>query len=118
QQLGFLGHKVVEAESGTDALAFWRAGHFDVVATDCHMPRMSGADLARAIREDERDTEGAPTLILGLTADAQPEEVERSIQAGMDDCLIKPIGLDLLEEKLRAAKSGEPAPEVVASTPE
>ncbi|UCO98614.1 transporter substrate-binding domain-containing protein [Metapseudomonas lalkuanensis] len=117
QQLGFLGHEVVEAENGVDALAFWRAGHFDVVATDCHMPRMSGADLARAIRDGERDAQGTPTLILGLTADAQQEEVERSIRAGMDDCLIKPIGLDLLEEKLRAAKGGVPAAEVAASPP-
>ncbi|WP_342246644.1 transporter substrate-binding domain-containing protein [Pseudomonas sp. OTU5201] len=117
QQLGFLGHDVVEAENGVDALVSWRAGHFDVVATDCHMPRMSGADLARAIREGERDAQRAPTLILGLTADAQREEVERSIQAGMDDCLIKPIGLDLLEEKLRAAKGGEPAVNVAASSP-
>ncbi|MDH4556001.1 transporter substrate-binding domain-containing protein [Pseudomonas sp. BN417] len=109
QQLGFLGHEVTEAENGEDALALWRTRPFDVVATDCHMPRMNGAELARAIREEERDGQRAPTLILGLTADAQPEEVARGIQAGMDECLIKPIGLDLLEEKLCAASGGEPA---------
>ncbi|MDH4582248.1 transporter substrate-binding domain-containing protein [Pseudomonas sp. BN415] len=108
QQLGFLGHDVVEAENGDEALALWQTRHFDVVATDCHMPRMSGAELARAIRNDERERPGAPTLILGLTADAQPEEVARAIQAGMDDCVIKPIGLDVLEEKLRAASGSAP----------
>ncbi|MGV8527466.1 hypothetical protein ACV348_33100, partial [Pseudomonas aeruginosa] len=32
----------------------------------------------------------------------QPEEIERCIQAGMNECLIKPIGLDVLEERLLA----------------
>lgn len=51
-----------------------------------------------------------PVLILGLTADAQQEEVERGLKAGMDDCLVKPIGLDLLEEKLGGAPGASPAP--------
>ncbi|WP_280323715.1 transporter substrate-binding domain-containing protein [Pseudomonas sp. BN102] len=100
QQLGYLGHEVVEAEDGVAALASWRAEPFDVVVTDCHMPRMNGAELARAIRAEERARQLAPTSILGLTADAQQEEVECAIQAGMDDCLIKPIGLDVLADIL------------------
>ncbi|WP_044871317.1 transporter substrate-binding domain-containing protein [Pseudomonas sp. LFM046] len=115
QQLGFLGHEVMKAENGLDALALWRTRPFDVVATDCHMPRMSGAELTRAIRDEERGGQRAPILILGLTADAQPEEVARGLQSGMDDCLIKPIGLDLLEEKLRGASGGELPVEVDAS---
>ncbi len=107
QQLAYLGHEVVAVENGVEALAAWRAYPFDVIATDCHMPLMSGADLARAIRAEERQGPRAPALILGLTADAQPEEIERGLQAGMDDCLIKPIGLDLLEEKLWGASGGE-----------
>ncbi|BBT14420.1 hybrid sensor histidine kinase/response regulator [Metapseudomonas otitidis] len=110
QQLAYLGHTVVEAADGVDALARWREQPFDVVATDCHMPRMNGADLARAIREDERQQGRVPVLILGLTADAQQEEVERGLKAGMDDCLVKPIGLDLLEEKLGGAPGASPAP--------
>nr|WP_271410274.1 transporter substrate-binding domain-containing protein [Pseudomonas sp. Q1-7] len=118
QQLGYLGHEVMEAENGVEALAAWQSQPFDVVATDCHMPRMSGADLARAIRAEEAEGARVPALILGLTADAQPEEVERGMQAGMDDCLIKPIGLDLLEEKLRAAAGGEPVVEAEPAQPE
>lgn len=109
QQLAYLGHTVVEAADGVDALARWHEQPFDVVATDCHMPRMNGADLARAIREDERQQGRVPVLILGLTADAQQEEVERGLKAGMDDCLVKPIGLDLLEEKLGGAPGASPA---------
>ncbi len=100
QQLCFLGHDVVEAENGLQALHTWRERDFDVIITDCHMPVMNGAELARSIRQDERDTHSEPIVIIGLTADAQQEEVERCIQAGMNDCLIKPISLDELEERL------------------
>lgn len=100
QQLGFLGHDVVEAQNGEQALHLWRAQDFDMIITDCHMPIMSGAELARAIRREEREQANEPIMIIGLTADAQPEEVERCIQAGMNDCLIKPISLDELEERL------------------
>ncbi|MGC5701950.1 transporter substrate-binding domain-containing protein [Pseudomonas sp. NFXW11] len=100
QQLCFLGHDVCEAENGLQALNLWREQDFDLIITDCHMPVMNGAELARAIRQEERDRADAAMPLIGLTADAQPEEVERCIQAGMNDCLIKPISLDELEERL------------------
>ncbi|MGE8451573.1 MAG: transporter substrate-binding domain-containing protein [Pseudomonadales bacterium] len=102
QQLCFLGHDVFEAENGLEALHLWREQDFDVIITDCHMPIMNGAEMTRAIRQDERDNASEPMMIIGLTADAQQEEVERCIQAGMNDCLIKPISLDELEERLLA----------------
>ncbi|MHC5350263.1 ATP-binding protein [Metapseudomonas furukawaii] len=117
QQLGFLGHEVVEAEQGADALSIWREDPFDAVITDCHMPGMSGADLARAIREVERTAGREPSLILGLTADAQQEEMDRGILAGMDDCLVKPIGLDVLEDRLRGSGGGAPLAEVADAPP-
>ncbi|WP_225926543.1 transporter substrate-binding domain-containing protein [Pseudomonas sessilinigenes] len=100
QQLCFLGHDVVEAENGLDALNIWREHAFDIIITDYHMPIMNGAELARAIRQDERDNACEPVTIVGLTADAQPEETDRCVQAGMNDCLVKPISLDELEERL------------------
>ena len=100
QQLSFLGHDVVEAENGLDALNIWRERGFDMIITDYHMPIMNGAELARAIRRYERDNISPSVMIIGLTADAQPEEVERCVQAGMNDCLVKPIGLDELELRL------------------
>ncbi|WP_404942161.1 transporter substrate-binding domain-containing protein [Pseudomonas danubii] len=102
QQLCFLGHDVFEAENGLEALHLWREQDFDVIITDCHMPIMNGAEMSRTIRQDERDKACEPMMIIGLTADAQQEEVERCIQAGMNDCLIKPISLDELEERLLA----------------
>ncbi|WVV47325.1 response regulator [Pseudomonas sp. NA13] len=74
QQLGYLGHRVQEAQNGVEGLHAWRSEHFDVVITDCNMPLMSGYELARAIRDEERAQNLSPGVILGFTANAQAEE--------------------------------------------
>ncbi|MHC8318560.1 transporter substrate-binding domain-containing protein [Pseudomonas sp. LB3P31] len=93
RQLGYLGHQVLLAEDGAQGLAQWREHEFDVLITDCNMPLLSGYELAGAIRDEERAHGVEPTLILGFTANAQPEERARCLEAGMDDCLFKPICL-------------------------
>jgi two-component system sensor histidine kinase EvgS len=93
RQLGYLGHQVLVAENGEEGLRQWRDHEFDVVITDCNMPLLSGYELARAIRDEERIHAVQPILILGFTANAQPEERTRCLAAGMDDCLFKPISL-------------------------
>lgn len=100
QQLRFLGHEVQDAADASAALQTWRAQPFDVVITDCRMPGMDGAALAGAIRREEAPRGKALTLIIGVTADAQPQEIERYVQAGMDECLVKPVGLDALGARL------------------
>ena len=100
QQLSYLGHRVREADDGVQGLRAWRAERFDVVITDCNMPLMSGYELARAIREAERAEGLSPGVILGFTANAQPEEKARCVEAGMDDCLFKPISLKELNSCL------------------
>lgn len=100
QQLTYLGHRVKEAQDGAHGLQAWRSQHFDVVITDCNMPIMNGYELARAIRDEERTRGIAPGLILGFTANAQPEEKTRCHEAGMDGCLFKPISLRDLGARL------------------
>ncbi|MGG4774674.1 ATP-binding protein [Paenalcaligenes sp. Me52] len=100
QQLEFLGHTFSEAITGQQALTLWRTTAFDVVITDCRMPGMSGVELTEAIRREEHMMQQSPCLILGLTADAQREEMQRALAAGMDDCMVKPLGLEALQEKL------------------
>lgn len=100
QQLSYLGHRVKDAEDGAHGLLAWRSQHFDVVITDCNMPVMNGYELARAIRAQEGTRGLAPGLILGFTANAQPEEKEHCRLAGMDDCLFKPISLKDLNVRL------------------
>ncbi len=105
RQLSFLGHRIVTADNGVQGLAVWQAGHFDGVITDCNMPLKDGYALARDIRAQERQRGLVPCLVLGFTANAQPDEVERCRQAGMDGCLFKPTGL----EDLRAALASRTA---------
>lgn len=100
QQLSYLGHRITDAEDGAHGLRAWRNGCFDVVITDCNMPIMSGYEMVQAIRNEER-ARGLPrTLILGFTANALTEERARCLEAGMDDCLFKPISLRDLNTRL------------------
>jgi len=110
QQLNYLGHRIEDAEDGAHGLRAWRNGQFDVVITDCNMPLMNGYELARAIRADEAARGLPPSLILGFTANAQPEEKGRCLAAGMDDCLFKPISLKDLSARL-AGLATEPGSE-------
>ncbi|NWD22484.1 transporter substrate-binding domain-containing protein [Pseudomonas yamanorum] len=105
RQLSFLGHRITTAEDGVEGLEVWLSGQFDGVITDCNMPFKDGYELARDIRTLEHERDLAPCLMLGFTANAQPEEVERCRQAGMDGCLFKPTGL----EDLRAALASRTA---------
>jgi two-component system sensor histidine kinase EvgS len=73
------------------------------------MPVVSGYELAGAVRDEERFNGLPPTLILGFTANAQPEERIRCIEAGMDDCLFKPIRLVDLNAWLASRFSSDSA---------
>ena len=104
QQLGFLGHVYTTAQNGAAGLELWKQGGFDVVIADCNMPVMNGYDLTRAIRHIEHVDQRVPCTILGFTANAQPEERLNCQQAGMDDCMFKPISLTLLCKRLNELK--------------
>lgn len=96
QQLTFLGQSASAAGDGLVALQLWRTGHFDIVITDCNMPLMSGYDLAQQIRQDEAQRGISACMVVGFTANVQPEEKTRCLNAGMNDCLFKPMGLKAL----------------------
>jgi len=100
QQLGFLGHQFTAAHHGAAGFQAWREEHFDLVIADCNMPIMNGYELSHSIREYEQREQKTPCVILGFTANAQPEEKQRCFNAGMNDCLFKPISLTALEQQL------------------
>ncbi|MFJ9989449.1 transporter substrate-binding domain-containing protein [Pseudomonas putida] len=104
QQLDYLGHQARVAEDGTQALGLWLQEHFDVVISDCNMPRLGGQALARAIREHERRSERPRCRVIGLTASALADERDRCRAAGMDGCLFKPLGLQDLERILTVCR--------------
>ena len=96
QQLEYLGHRFSVAPDGAAGLAAWKAEPFDLVIADCNMPFMNGYELACAIRQHEQLSLRPRCTVLGFTANAQPEEIQRCKDAGMDDCLFKPLTLTAL----------------------
>lgn len=102
RQLSHLAVDAVCAGDGAEALSLCaaREGGFDVVITDCNMPAMNGFELTRRIREQERAWRRPRVPVLGYSADARRQNLERALLAGMDDCLFKPIDLDSLARVL------------------
>ena len=107
KQLSYLGHEMAEAQDGAHGLRAWRKQRFDVVITDCNMPILDGYALSRAIRAGEAEQGLERCLIIGFTANAQPDEKARCLEAGMDDCLFKPISLESLKKRLDSFEGGD-----------
>ncbi|HZQ80069.1 MAG TPA: response regulator [Acidimicrobiia bacterium] len=88
------GFEVVRAADGFEGLERARAVRPDIVVLDVMMPRMTGYEVAKALREDE-DTAHIP--IIFVTARAQSTDVERGMELGVDDYVTKPFDpLDLI----------------------
>ena len=98
QQLEYLGHEAVPCDDGESALAVWEQANpaFDLTITDCGLPRMDGYELTRRMRDWEQGMALRAHPIFGLTANAQSEVVERCLEAGMNRCLFKPLGIETL----------------------
>ena len=84
------------AVNGVLAVAAALERPYDVVLMDCQLPEMDGFEAPRRIREHERagavpGRAGARLPILALTAGATTTDLRHCQQAGMDDCLTKPI---------------------------
>jgi two-component system chemotaxis response regulator CheY len=95
KQLGFAN--VEEAENGQDALDKLRAEPFGFVISDWNMPVMTGIDLLRAIRADDK-LKALPVLM--VTAEAQKENLLEAIQAGVSNYIVKPFSAEVVQEKM------------------
>lgn len=95
KQLGF--PNVEEAENGQDALDKLRAESFGLVISDWNMPVMSGIDLLRAIRADDK-LKAIPVLM--VTAEAQKENLIEAVKAGVSNYIVKPFTAEVLQEKM------------------
>ena len=96
--------QVEVAENGriaVDKFAEHPAGYYDAILMDMRMPEMDGLEATQTIREMDR--EDAKTLpIIALTANAFDEDVQRSMQAGLNAHLSKPVQPELLYETLES----------------
>ena len=94
-----MGHSAHFVENGLEALQAVQEHRFDIVLMDVHMPVMDGIAATEAIRQ--LDAQAAALPIVALTADAYADTRTRCLSAGMDDVLVKPLGLPELEALFR-----------------
>ncbi len=93
------GLRVTLAANGQEALELVRAGRFDAVLMDLHMPVMDGLEATRQIRRLEQ-ARGLP--IIAMTAAAMQQDRVASASAGMNDHIAKPVDPQELAERLAA----------------
>ena len=95
-----LGHAVVVASNGREAIDALAAARFDAVLMDMQMPEMDGLQATAVIRAREVEQALARVPIIALTANAMKGDRERCLAAGMDAYLSKPIKSSELKDAL------------------
>ena len=101
-----MGHEVVVAHTGQEALNEIRGQKFDLVLMDVQMPEMDGYAATREIRRSEQGGLGHMPVI-AMTAHAMKGDRESCLDAGMDDYIAKPVNREELErviERVMKAK--------------
>ena len=107
QVLRKAGYRVTAVDNGAAALAALERGHFDLVLMDVQMPGMDGIETTGVIRDKEKNS-GAHIPIIALTAHAMAQHRERSLLAGMDGYLVKPIQPAELLDAIGRIGCGQP----------
>jgi CheY-like chemotaxis protein len=100
------------AEDGEEAVEAARSGRFDLILMDIKMPRMDGVAATRAIRALSGPIGKTP--IIALTANADPEDAEGYLAAGMNGVVEKPMKPEHLLQALQNALAG-PGDEAAAA---
>ncbi len=99
-------HEVLTAADGASGLAAMAQAHPDVLILDLGLPDMDGADVIKGVRR------WTSTPIIVLSAAGQESTKVAALDAGADDYVTKPFGMDELLARLRAAvRRAAPAPD-------
>ena len=89
--------QVTDAKDGQQAWELLQEGDFDIVVSDWNMPKMTGLDLLKKVRADEKYSK-IPFVL--LTAEADESQTAEAKEAGVDNYIIKPFSADILKERL------------------
>ena len=95
RDLGFSNTQ--EADDGATALPMLKSGDFDFLVTDWNMPGMTGIELLKHVRADERL---AALPVLMVTAEAKRDQIIEAAQAGVSGYVVKPFTAQVLKEKI------------------
>ncbi len=95
--LGMAGiQEAAEAADGLEAVKAAQTQQFDLILLDWNMPKMSGIEALRAIRQS-----GSKTPVIMVTTEAEKSRVIEAIKSGANDYLIKPFSPDQLAAKVK-----------------
>ena len=94
EELGMQVTRAVDGKEATEIFAKHPKGTFDVILMDIMMPRMDGYEATKAIRNMAERPDGKTIPIIAMTANAFAEDVQASMDAGMNGHVAKPIVLD------------------------
>jgi two-component system chemotaxis response regulator CheY len=97
QTLGF--KEIEEAPDGEEALRMLIAKPAQLIISDYNMPKLDGLNLLRAVRSHEPIRK---TAFIMLTGRADKELVQRAVQYGVNNYLVKPFTITTLKEKIEA----------------
>ena len=97
-----LGYTVIDAKTGEEALQTLRETQPDLILLDLNMPGIGGLETCRAIRESSE----VPIIILSVR-NTEREKVQ-ALDAGADDYVTKPFGIQELLARIRAALRRSP----------
>ncbi len=95
-----LGYNADVAASGFEVLSALEHYSYDIVLMDIQMPEMDGLEATRIIRLSRPDG----LRIIAVTACAPEEIHEKCLEAGMDDCVSKPLKMKELADLLSRAR--------------
>ena len=103
------GYGVAIAGNGTDALAFARSRHPDLIVLDLGLPRMDGLEVTRALRKQSN------VPIIMLTARVEESDTLIGLELGADDYITKPFSPKELVARVRAVfRRTDPMPDPAA----
>ncbi len=88
---------VIEASDGQKAWEKIKANRIDFVVTDWNMPKITGFELLKKIREDQ-DTQNTPVLM--VTAELSEAQVAHAAEKTVDGYILKPFEVKTLEKKI------------------
>jgi two-component system chemotaxis response regulator CheY len=109
RQIGF--QNIDNASDGATALAKMRAGRYGLVISDWNMEPMSGYELLKEVRADER-LRKMPFIM--ITAESKTENVIAAKRAGVSNYIVKPFNAETLQHKINAVFAEEPTPPLAA----
>lgn len=94
-----LSDNIVTVEDGDEAIQKAQTQNFDLIILDLQMPKLSGTETAKQIRNQSKGNEKTPILL--LTADISDNERSQLAASGINECLVKPVTVSQLKGLLK-----------------